>query len=136
MKHRLDPPTQHRAAEMLGRMEANGLLPPGEAARTMGAILREARKNAPNIDPRGLRVRLIHSARDARHAEELAIIRRQREQERQLADAATEVLRDGGTEHDAGKAMLELVRTMDPCPPVEVGESALKLARWRVRNGG
>lgn len=136
MKHRLDPPTQHRAAEMLGRMEANGQLPPGEAAKTMGAIFRAAREAAPNVNPSGLRMRLIHSARDAKHAEELAIIRRIREQERQLAAAAEATLRQGGTEHDAGRAMLELVKTMDPCPPVEVGEAALKLARWRVRNGG
>ncbi len=136
MKHRLDPPTQHRAADMLGRMEANGLLPPGEAAKTMAAIVREACRNAPTVDPIGLRTRLVWTARDARHAEELAMIRRTREQEKQLADAATAILKAGGTEADAGRAMLDLVRTMDPCPPVEVGEAALKLARWRVRNGG
>lgn len=135
-RHRLDPPTQHRAAEMLGRMEANGQLPPGEGAKTLAAIVRAARQAAPEVDASGLRMRLIHTARDARRAEELAIIRRQREQQKRLAEAAEATLRDGGTEQDAGRAMLELVRTMDPCPPVEVGEAALKLARWRVRNGG
>lgn len=136
MKHHRDPPIQHRAAEMLGRMEAHGQLPPGEGAKTMAAIVRAARQAAPEVDESGLRMRLVHAARDARHAEELAMIRRTREQEKQLADVAEATLRQGGTEHDAGRAMLEIVRTMDPCPPVEVGEAALKLARWRVRNGG
>ena len=132
----LDPPKQHEAARRLGEMVARGDLPDGEAAKTMAVIVRVARENAPNTDPAGLRMRLIHTARDARHSTELALIRQQREQEKQLADVATEVLRSGGTDADAGRAMLERVRSMDPVPPVEVGEAALKLARWRVRNGG
>lgn len=130
-----DPPKQHEAARRLGEMVAHGDLPDGEAAKTMAVIVRVARENAPNTDPAGLRMRLIHTARDARHNTELAMIRQQREQEKQLADVATEVLRNGGTDADAGRAMLDRVRTMDPVPPVEVGEAALKLARWRVRNG-
>lgn len=135
-RHPLDPPKQHEAARRLGEMVARGDLPDGEAAKTMAAIVRTARENAPKTDASGLRMRLIHTARDARHSTELALIRQQREQEQQLADVATEVLRSGGTEADAGRAMLERVRSMDPVPPVEVGEAALKLARWRLRNGG
>lgn len=131
-----DPPKQHEAARRLGEMVARGDLPDGEAGKTMAVIVRIARANAPTVDPVGLKMRLIHAARDARHSTELALIRQQREQEKQLADVATEVLRNGGTDTDAGRAMLERVRTMDPVPPVEVGEAALKLARWRVRNGG
>lgn len=135
-RHPLDPPKQHEAARRLGEMVARGDLPDDEAAKTMAAIVRTARENAPKTDASGLRMRLIHTARDARHSTELALIRQQREQEQQLADVATEVLRSGGTEADAGRAMLERVRSMDPVPPVEVGEAALKLARWRLRNGG
>ena len=135
-RHPLDPPKQHEAACRLGEMVARGDLPDGEAAKTMAVIVRTARENAPNVDPVGLKMRLIHTARDARHSTELALIRQQREQEKHLADVATAVLRNGGTDTDAGRAMLERVRTMDPVPPVEVGEAALKLARWRVRNGG
>ncbi len=130
-----DPPNQHEAARRLGEMVARDDLPDGEAARTMAVIVRTARENAPNTDPIGLRMRLIHTARDARHDTELAMIRQRREQERQLADVATSVLRAGGTEADAGRAMLEHVQTMNPLPPVEIGEAALKLARWRLRNG-
>jgi hypothetical protein len=116
-------------------MVAHGDLPDGEAAKTMAVIVRVARENAPNTDPAGLRMRLIHTARDARHNTELALIRQQREQQKQLADVATEVLRRGGSEADAGRAMLAAVRTMTPTPPVEIGEAALNLARWRIRNG-
>lgn len=131
----LDPPKQHEAARRLGEMGARGDLPDGEAAKTMAMIVRVARDNAPNIDPAGLRMRLIHTARDARHSTDLALIRQRRDQEKQLADLATEVLRNGGSEADAGRAMLERVRTMDPTPPVQAGEAALNLARWRIRNG-
>lgn len=131
----LDSPKQHEAARRLGEMVARGDLPDGEAAKTMAAIVRVARENAPNTDPAGLRMRLIQTARDARHSTELALIRQQREQEKQLADVATKVLRSGGSEADAGRAMLAAVRTMTPMPPVEIGEAALNLARWRIRNG-
>jgi len=65
---RITPSRQHEAAFVLGRMEADGLLPAGEAARTMKAIVRVARQNAPDIDAKGLRMRLVHSARDAYHS--------------------------------------------------------------------
>lgn len=131
----LDPRKQHEAARRLGEMVARGDLPDGEAGKTMAAIVRMARENAPNVDPSGLKMRLISTARDARHNTELALIRQQREQQKQLADVATEVLRRGGSEADAGRAMLAAVRTMTPTPPVEIGEAALNLARWRIRNG-
>ena len=134
-RHPLDPPNQHHAAETLGRMEADGLLPEGEAAKTMAAIVKEARKNAPTVDPKGLRARLVWSARDAKEARTLENIRRERDQERQLSDAATDVLAKGGTEADAGRAMLALAKTMNPPPPVALGEAALRRARWRVRHG-
>jgi len=47
-------------------MEADGLLPPGEAAQTLRVIVQTAQRNAPDVDARGLRARLVWSARDAR----------------------------------------------------------------------
>jgi polyhydroxyalkanoate synthesis regulator phasin len=135
-RHPLDPPAQHKAAETLGSMVADGRISEQEARKTMAMVVRVAFQNAPNVDPAGLRMRLVHAAQDSRKATELAAVRRLREQERDLAAIAESVLRDGGSDADAGRAMLERVRTMDPLPPVEVGEAALKLARWRVRNGG
>lgn len=134
-RHRLDPPAQHEAAQRLGEMVARGDLSEEEGSKTLAAIVRLARENAHGTDPAGLRMRLVHTATDARKSAELAQIRRLREQERELAETAERVLRDGGTEADAGRAMLDRVRGMDPVPPVEIGEAALKLARWRVRNG-
>lgn len=135
-RHRLDPPAQHEAAQRLGKMVARGDLSEVEGAKTLAVIVRTAQQNAPQVCPLGLRMRLVHTAHDARKAADLAAVRRVREQERELTDLAAAVLRNGGTDTDAGRAMLERVRTMDPLPPVEIGEAALKLARWRVRNGG
>ena len=61
-----DPAAQHEAAATLGRMEADGLLPPGEAAQTLRVIVQTAQRNAPDVDAKGLRARLVWSARDAR----------------------------------------------------------------------
>jgi len=66
MRHPKDPPAQHDAAEALGRMEADGLLPHGEAAQTLRVIVATAQRNAPDVDRKGLRTRLVWSARDAR----------------------------------------------------------------------
>ena len=65
-RHPRDPAAQHEAAATLGRMEADGLLPPGEAAQTLRVIVQTAQRNAPDVDARGLRARLVWSARDAR----------------------------------------------------------------------
>lgn len=68
-----DPPAvenQFRAAQELGRMEADGLLPDGEAAKTMGTIVKVAFTNAPLVDQSGLRARLVWAASDARKARE------------------------------------------------------------------
>ena len=65
-RHPNDPQAQHHAAETLGRMEADGLLPEGEANKTLATIIRTARANAPNVDAKSLRARLVWSARDAR----------------------------------------------------------------------
>lgn len=66
-----DPATQHKAARMLGVMDADGSLPPEEVAKTMDAIIKTAREAAPDIDPSGLRIRLAWSAHDAKHARTL-----------------------------------------------------------------
>lgn len=64
-RHPLDPAAQHDAAATLGRMDADGLFPPGEAASTLRVIVNTAYANAPTADRRGLRTRLVWSARDA-----------------------------------------------------------------------
>lgn len=66
-----DPATQQRAAQMLGRMDADGQLPPDEVAKTFDAIVDAATKAAPQMDKMGLRLRLAWSARDAKHARTL-----------------------------------------------------------------
>lgn len=72
MRHPLDPPAQHHAAETLGAMVADGLISEQEARKTMAVIVRVAFKNAPNVDRNGLRARLVWSARDSRAARETA----------------------------------------------------------------
>ena len=62
-----DPATQHKAARMLGVMDADGVLPHGEVAKTMEAIVKAARAAAPEVDPGGLRTRLAWAAHDAKH---------------------------------------------------------------------
>jgi len=94
-----------------------------------------AQRNAPDVDAKGLRARLVWSARDAMEARGLEVIRLQREQEKLLTDAAYTTLQSGGSEADAGRAMLAVAKAMNPVPPIEIGEAALRLARWRVRNG-
>lgn len=65
-RHTSDPKAQHEAAERLGRMVADGQLSEESAAQVMGEIVRVAQEQAPNADASGLRMRLVHSATDAR----------------------------------------------------------------------
>lgn len=68
-----DPPSvenQFRAAETLGKMDADGVLPQGEASKTMGTIVKVAFANAPHVDESGLRARLVWAASDAKKARE------------------------------------------------------------------
>ena len=65
-RHPLDPTAQHDAAVTLGRADADGLLPPGEAPKIMRAIVNAAFRIAPLCDKTGLRTRLVWAARDAR----------------------------------------------------------------------
>ncbi len=74
MRHPLDPTAQHEAAAALGKSEADGALPPGEADAAMRVIINAAYANAPAVDRRGLQMRLAWSARDA-----MADRRRQRD---------------------------------------------------------
>lgn len=67
----IDPEPQFRAAAVLGGLMARGLVSKEIAAKTMGAIVRAARQSAPNVDPGGLRCRLIWTARDAAHWTEM-----------------------------------------------------------------
>ena len=46
-RHPRDPAAQHDAAATLGRMEADGLLPPGEAAQTLRVIVQPAQPLRP-----------------------------------------------------------------------------------------
>lgn len=69
-RHPLDPPNQHDAAEKLGAMVADGLISEEEAGKTMAVIVRVAFQSAPDVDRKGLRTRLVWSARDSRHARE------------------------------------------------------------------
>jgi transcription initiation factor TFIIIB Brf1 subunit/transcription initiation factor TFIIB len=71
-RHPQDPPAQHDAAEKLGAMVADGLITEQEAQKTMAVIVRVAFQNAPTVDRKGLRTRLVWSARDSRHARETA----------------------------------------------------------------
>ena len=49
-------------------MVADGVLKEGDAGRIMATIVQVATEQAPALDPRGLRMRLVWSARDARNA--------------------------------------------------------------------
>lgn len=62
---------QFRAAQILGRIEADGLLPEGEASKTMGNIVKVAFARAPGVDQSGLRARLVWEAKDSRAAREI-----------------------------------------------------------------
>ena len=135
MRHPLDPAKQHEAADRLGRMVARGDVSPETASQTMRAIIQVARENAPNVDARGLRTRLVWTARDARHDEALAMVRRAREQERALAEVAEAAIRDGKPDQAVRQDIAAAAQQMQPVPDVALGHAALRLARWRVKNG-
>ena len=63
--HRLDPPTQHRAAMLAGGLAARGLV---DGPPLLDAIRRAAWQAAPGCDRRGLAMRLAHCYADARAA--------------------------------------------------------------------
>ena len=65
----LDPPAQHRAAALLGRLAAQGLIDSNEA---LPALLDAAFQAAPSVDRSGLRARLAHRLADSRAAWESA----------------------------------------------------------------
>jgi hypothetical protein len=69
MRHPLDPPAQHRAAALLGRLAAQGLIDTNEA---LPALLDAAFCAAPSVDRSGLRARLAHRLADSRAAWEAA----------------------------------------------------------------
>jgi hypothetical protein len=69
MRHPLDPPAQHRAAALLGRLAAQGLIDTNEA---LPALLDAAFRAAPFVDRSGLRARLAHRLADSRAAWESA----------------------------------------------------------------
>jgi len=60
--HRMDPPAQHRAAQVAGVLAARGVV---EGPPLLLAIQRAAREAAPGVDPRGLAMRLSHRYGDA-----------------------------------------------------------------------
>ena len=62
------PAAQMRAAVACGRLTALGLV---EGPPLLRAIYRAARAAAPNLDPMGLRMRLVHTARDAASATQM-----------------------------------------------------------------
>jgi hypothetical protein len=61
--NRLDPPRQHRAAEIAGRLAAAGQV---DGKEVLDAIVAAARRAAPRTDPMGLATRLAHRFHDAR----------------------------------------------------------------------
>lgn len=135
MRHPLDPAKQHEAADRLGRMVARGDVSPETASQTMRAIVQVARENAPNVDARGLRTRLVWTARDARHDEALALTRQAKQQEQELCDVAEAAIRAGASEREVRVAIAEAAQQMTPLPPTTMGDAALRLARWRVKHG-
>src|SRR3974390_2141668 len=56
MRHPTDPPQPHKAAAVLGRLAAAGLIAPGEAEIALAA----AAADTQGADRAGLRPRLIH----------------------------------------------------------------------------
>ena len=60
-RHPLDPISPHLAAEVFGKLEAEGLLYPGAGA----AVLREYAQKVHGVDPIGLSVRLIWVLNDS-----------------------------------------------------------------------
>jgi hypothetical protein len=135
MRHHLDPPKQHEAADRLGRMVARGEISDATAAEVMGTIVRVARENAPNSCPLGLKLRLVWAARDAKASETLAMARLAREQEQALSAVAEAAIREGGDERAVRAAVAARAAVMDPVPDVSLGDAALRLARWRVKHG-
>jgi hypothetical protein len=65
MSH-LDPPAQHRAAAIAGRLAAAGLV---EGPPLLAAIRRAAFRAAPMVNRRGLAMRLAHRFADSHHAQ-------------------------------------------------------------------
>jgi len=62
MRHPLDPPAPHAAADFLGRLAAAALTDPAEA----GAVLAAAAARARGVDRSGLAARLAHAFADSR----------------------------------------------------------------------
>ncbi|MBV9785971.1 MAG: hypothetical protein JO264_19385 [Acidisphaera sp.] len=60
--HGLDPPAQHRAAMVFGRLLAEGRL---SEAECLPALLAAATRASPGTDASGMRMRLVHRLRDS-----------------------------------------------------------------------
>ncbi|MCX7383231.1 MAG: AAA family ATPase [Alphaproteobacteria bacterium] len=60
MRHATDPAAPHKAAAVLGRLAAAGLIAPGEAEVALAA----AAADAPGANPHGLRARLLNTFHD------------------------------------------------------------------------
>jgi hypothetical protein len=63
------PEAQHRAAEVIGRLHAEGAL---NAPALLVDLVAAARRAAPHLDPAGLRMRLAHAMADSARAHRAA----------------------------------------------------------------
>jgi len=72
--HKLDPKPAHAAAALFGRLEAQGLLKPGEAQSALAAAV----ESSTGVDPLGLATRLNHTLADTRAATARDILREER----------------------------------------------------------
>lgn len=116
-------------------MVARGEMSPKAASRALGVIVQVARENAKDVDPRGLRMRLVWTAADARKDEARALVRQAKQQEQQLANVAEKAIRAGLPAHEVAAMVAREAGNMTPVPPTEMGDAAMRLARWRVKNG-
>ena len=93
--HEIEPAAlnQFEAARKLGEMVADNAISLENAQSTMEFVFAAASKALPHHDPSGLRARLVWHMRDHSNRHWLARIRRERAQEKTLADIAEAAFR-------------------------------------------
>lgn len=133
--HRTDPRTlkQYEAAEVLGGLVGDGLLSQEEAQLTLALVVKLATEKAPDLHAPSLRSRLVHTAADARTAAYYARIRRERQQERVLADVAAEGFARRAPEQAIRAVVARTAKEIGA--PASVVDGAVSLGRFRQRNG-
>ena len=126
--HPLDPPAPHRAAPLLGRLVASGLM---ERDWALDALLHAAeRLRRPGASASGLQTRLVHRLDDAIRAHEVRRAWAEREVRRAVAP---EVLR-----RCPRAALLRLADAADPDGALLARERAALVRAevvWAMRTG-